>query len=582
MAEFEANFEFNPPEPMELNASVQSTCIQADLIVDFRPDRTSQLINDSDFINSSALIPLQNSIIDLQNNKVDKVAGKGLSTNDFTNAYKYKLDGIEAGAEVNKVNSVNGMTGDVVIQIPDVVWGNITGTLSNQTDLQNALNAKQNVISDLSTIRSGASKGATSIQPNDNITQLTNNAGYITSSDLSGYVKKDGAGSQQTVTLTSGTGTTALGVKSASSSSYISFSSSNGWIGSYGVSSAKRAVFYNGTGYTLAYTSDIPTKTSDLNNDSGFVDDTALFLIKEYPSLSNFPSIKSSFYTTTSFMWSAYSPDAYSYSDGKWTSASDFLYVYIDNPPYPLTQEDFENVTVTITSTLPTSDYPDITENSVSLQLSYFYSSGNYVEASYYISLATSYGDSAHNPSDLNLNLNLRIDFPNKINSDVDLGCLYKATDTGKYYIADTATWQWVEYTGSMLNAIPLMGVIDKKQDKLVSGQTIKTINYESLLGIGNISLATSSQLSNYLLKTYVRNARSTSSSGYTYDVRYINGLIKTSRTTTSNSTYDCTYINGLIKTSQTTSNNDTYSCTYMNNNFLTLATLPRYDGGNQ
>lgn len=33
--------------------------------------------------------------------KVDKVTGKGLSENDFTNAYKNKLDGIESGAEVN-------------------------------------------------------------------------------------------------------------------------------------------------------------------------------------------------------------------------------------------------------------------------------------------------------------------------------------------------------------------------------------------------------------------------------------------------------------------------------------------------
>lgn len=35
------------------------------------------------------------------NNKVDKIEGKGLSTNDFTNNDKNKLDGIAAGAEVN-------------------------------------------------------------------------------------------------------------------------------------------------------------------------------------------------------------------------------------------------------------------------------------------------------------------------------------------------------------------------------------------------------------------------------------------------------------------------------------------------
>jgi hypothetical protein len=33
--------------------------------------------------------------------KVDKISGKGLSTNDFTNDYKTKLDGIATGAEVN-------------------------------------------------------------------------------------------------------------------------------------------------------------------------------------------------------------------------------------------------------------------------------------------------------------------------------------------------------------------------------------------------------------------------------------------------------------------------------------------------
>jgi hypothetical protein len=35
------------------------------------------------------------------NNKVDKVDGKGLSTNDFTTTYMNKLNGIAAGAEVN-------------------------------------------------------------------------------------------------------------------------------------------------------------------------------------------------------------------------------------------------------------------------------------------------------------------------------------------------------------------------------------------------------------------------------------------------------------------------------------------------
>lgn len=47
----------------------------------------------------------------------------------------------------------------------NVNWGNILGTLSDQTDLQTALNAKQSTISDLETIRSGAADGATAVQP---------------------------------------------------------------------------------------------------------------------------------------------------------------------------------------------------------------------------------------------------------------------------------------------------------------------------------------------------------------------------------------------------------------------------------
>lgn len=68
---------------------------------------------------------------------------------------------------------VNGQTYDVdaagKITLPDypadVAWGNITGSISSQTDLQAALDAKQNTISDLNTIRSGADLGSTSVQP---------------------------------------------------------------------------------------------------------------------------------------------------------------------------------------------------------------------------------------------------------------------------------------------------------------------------------------------------------------------------------------------------------------------------------
>jgi hypothetical protein len=57
------------------------------------------------------------------NNKVDVVSGKGLSTNDFTNTLKSKLDGIEAGAEVNVKADWTATSGDAEIlnkpTIPD-------------------------------------------------------------------------------------------------------------------------------------------------------------------------------------------------------------------------------------------------------------------------------------------------------------------------------------------------------------------------------------------------------------------------------------------------------------------------------
>ena len=44
--------------------------------------------------------------------KVDKVEGKGLSTNDYTTAEKNKLAAIAAGAEVNVNADWNAVSGD--------------------------------------------------------------------------------------------------------------------------------------------------------------------------------------------------------------------------------------------------------------------------------------------------------------------------------------------------------------------------------------------------------------------------------------------------------------------------------------
>ena len=67
--------------------------------------------------------------------KVDKVDGKGLSTNDFTNDLKNKLDGIAAGAEVNVQSDWNATSGDaLILNKPSLAT---VATSGNYNDLTN-------------------------------------------------------------------------------------------------------------------------------------------------------------------------------------------------------------------------------------------------------------------------------------------------------------------------------------------------------------------------------------------------------------------------------------------------------------
>lgn len=59
------------------------------------------------FISNEGLQQVWTRITALLGNKVDKVSGKQLSTNDYTTTEKNKLAGIAAGAQVNKIESVS-------------------------------------------------------------------------------------------------------------------------------------------------------------------------------------------------------------------------------------------------------------------------------------------------------------------------------------------------------------------------------------------------------------------------------------------------------------------------------------------
>ena len=68
-------------------------------------------------LSTSSTNPVQNKIINTAlGNKVDKVSGKGLSTNDFSTDYKNKLDGIAAGATNVTVDDTLSATSENPVQ----------------------------------------------------------------------------------------------------------------------------------------------------------------------------------------------------------------------------------------------------------------------------------------------------------------------------------------------------------------------------------------------------------------------------------------------------------------------------------
>lgn len=80
---------------------------------------------------------LDDTTVDLSG-YVQKVSGKGLSTNDFTAAYRTKLDGIAGGAQVNKIETikVNGTAQTVTSKGVNIAMPVIYAQASEPTGLK--------------------------------------------------------------------------------------------------------------------------------------------------------------------------------------------------------------------------------------------------------------------------------------------------------------------------------------------------------------------------------------------------------------------------------------------------------------
>ena len=114
--------------------------------------------------------------------KVDKVQGKGLSTEDFTTTEKNKLAGLR-NYDDTEIRGILSGKQDVISDLETIREGAAKGAtalqshqslshLATKTEVTQGLNGKQDVITDLAEIRAGANLGKTALQSHQDISGL--------------------------------------------------------------------------------------------------------------------------------------------------------------------------------------------------------------------------------------------------------------------------------------------------------------------------------------------------------------------------------------------------------------------------
>lgn len=95
-----------------------------------------------EYLDKSGLTLLISKIKTALNGKVDVVSGKGLSTNDYTNAEKQKLSGIASGAQANVIESVkvNGTKVEPSSKSVDISVPTKVSQLTNDSGYQTKAN----------------------------------------------------------------------------------------------------------------------------------------------------------------------------------------------------------------------------------------------------------------------------------------------------------------------------------------------------------------------------------------------------------------------------------------------------------
>lgn len=265
--------------------------------------KTSDLNNDSGFLtshnpidsslSSSSENAVQNKVINTAlGNKVDKVSGKGLSTNDFDATYKGYVDNLVSSGDTTKNAHVHGNIGSGGTLNSDISTVNKIAVTDSSNNLKTISQIPYSKVSGTPTLSTVATSGKASDLTNDNNTFATGNHNhsgvYSESTHGHGFITHEGKfadpqgyGAPLKVGSTGYIGAGTFGTNSGEfaegnhthTASEIGFTAGTGFgDAAPNITDTSTALNYVMEDCNLkANINDIPTTTSQLTNDSGFL-----------------------------------------------------------------------------------------------------------------------------------------------------------------------------------------------------------------------------------------------------------------------------------------------------------------------
>jgi hypothetical protein len=314
MTELQANFSLEPQQP--INASFElgdPTPIEATLSLNVTNTEHDKLTN-RDLPDQHPMTAITGLVEALEAKQDTLVAGLNVQING--NVISATDTTYTAGTGISIVGNVISNTQT------SAEWGNITGNIEEQTDLKNALDTLDgkidsnhteitaialtmqsygNIVTHNTSEFATAAQGLladSALQPNDNISQLTNDVGYITNTALNGYATRAWVADQGYITgISSGDVITALGYtpyNATNPNGYITSSALNGYATETFVTSQGYITGINSTDVTtaLGYT------PYDSANPAGYITSAALPTLADLATETQMAAINSGATTT--------------------------------------------------------------------------------------------------------------------------------------------------------------------------------------------------------------------------------------------------------------------------------------------